>query len=308
MLREAENRIKIEGILSEIDLKYGSFQKDGKTNETIGGIIKIRVDQEINKQPVTNEIPVHMFATKYTKKGTISPAYENIEKVMKEYISIAAAGGEAGADRVRITNGKLQMNEYYNQQGQFVSFPRITTSFMAKATGEFKPEATFTLEFAVSNMAYEVDKDGIEVEPKKLKITAILPQYGGKVDVINLHAVAPGVIDAIEQYWEKDATFKANGRLNFTSKTETVYEEVDFGEPVERVRTTTLSELIITGGSQAPLEGDHAFDVDDIIAAMTERKTRLENLKNKNIGKAAPAEVGKSTNKSIAEAGKDLGF
>ena len=45
MLREAENRIKIEGILSEIDLKYGSFQKDGKTNETIGGIIKIRVDQ-----------------------------------------------------------------------------------------------------------------------------------------------------------------------------------------------------------------------------------------------------------------------
>ena len=41
---------------------------------------------------------------------------------------------------------------------------------------------------------------------------------------------------------------------------------------------------------------------------MTERKTRLENLKNKNIGKAAPAEVGKSTNKSIAEAGKDLGL
>lgn len=39
-LREAENRVKIRGVLSEIDLKYGSFMKDGKPAETIGGVIK----------------------------------------------------------------------------------------------------------------------------------------------------------------------------------------------------------------------------------------------------------------------------
>jgi hypothetical protein len=72
MLREAENRVKIEGILSEIDLKYGSFVKDGKPVETIGGVIKVQVDQLINGVPTTLEIPVHMFATKYTKKGTIN--------------------------------------------------------------------------------------------------------------------------------------------------------------------------------------------------------------------------------------------
>ena len=79
MLKEAENRVKVEGILSEIDLKYGSFQKDGRAVDTIGGLIKVRVDQEINKQSVINEIPVHMFATKYTKAGGINPAYESIE-------------------------------------------------------------------------------------------------------------------------------------------------------------------------------------------------------------------------------------
>ena len=42
MLREAENRVKIEGVLSEIDLKYGSFMKGGKPVETIGGVIKIQ--------------------------------------------------------------------------------------------------------------------------------------------------------------------------------------------------------------------------------------------------------------------------
>lgn len=305
MLKEAENKIKIEGILSEIDLKYGSFQKDGKTIESIGGVIKVRVDQEINKQSVSNEIPVHMFATKYTRAGSINPAYESIERVMKDFISIAAAGGEAGADRVRITNAKLQMNEYYNQNNQLVSFPRVTTSFVSKATGEFKPEATFSLSFAVSDIAMVTDNDGIEVTPKKLKVTAILPQYGGKVDVVNLFAISPNVISAINSYWEKDYSFKVSGRLNFTSKTETVYEEVDFGEPIEKVKTTSVSELIITGGSQSPLEGDFAFDVNDIIAAMTERKSRLENLKTKNVAKNAPAPA---SHNSISRAGQDLGF
>lgn len=307
MLKEAENRVKIEGILSEIDLKYGSFQKNGRAVETIGGLIKIRVDQEINKKSVSNEIPVHMFAAKYTKAGEINPAYESIERVMKEYVSIAAAGGEAGADRVRITNAKIQMNEYYNQNNQLVSFPRITTTFVSKATGEFKPEATFSMTFAISDMSFVTDADGVEVEPRKYKITAILPQYGGKVDVVNLFATSPNVIDAISSYWEKDCTFKASGRLNFTSKTETVFEEVDFGEPIEKIKTTTVSELIITGGSQEALEGDFAFNVDDIIEAMTERKKRLEENKTKNMSKKAPAEVSKGT-KSIAEAGKDLGF
>lgn len=307
MLKEAENRVKIEGILSEVDLKYGSFQRDGRAIESIGGLIKVRVDQEINKQSVSNEIPVHMFATKLTKSGAPNPAYESIERVMKEYISIAAAGGEAGADRVRITNAKIQMNEYYNQNNQLVSFPRITTTFVSKATGEFKPEASFSMTFAISDMCYVTDADGIEVEPKKYKITAILPQYGGKVDMVNLYATNPNVIDAISTYWEKDYTFKANGRLNFTSKTEKVYEDVDFGEPIEKIKTTTVSELIIVGGSQEALDGDYAFDVNDIIAALAERKTRLENLKTKNISKKAPAEVGK-TNRSIAEAGRDLGF
>ena len=69
MLREAENIVRIEGILSETDLKYGSFEKNGSKINSIGGIIKIQVNQEINGEPVTLEVPVHMFASEYTNKG-----------------------------------------------------------------------------------------------------------------------------------------------------------------------------------------------------------------------------------------------
>lgn len=290
MLREAENRVKIEGILSEIDLKYGSFVKDGKPVETIGGVIKVQVDQLINGVPTTLEIPVHMFATKYTKKGTINPSFESIEKVMNEYVSIPiAATSGVEPDKVRITSARIDMNEYFGQNGQFISFPRITTSFVARATGTFKPEATFSLEFVVSNIAYAVDKEGVEVEPKKLEVTVIVPRYGEKVDVIKLVATNPNVIDAIEQYWQINETFKANGRLNFTSQTHIETQEVDFGEPIERVVTTSLSELVITGGSQNPLEGDFAFDINDIKKARAERKERLNELKEKGKNKKAPA-------------------
>ena len=99
---------------------------------SIGGIIKIQVPHDEK----TLEISVHMFASEYTNKGAKNPAYESIERVMNEYTSIAAAGGVDGADRVRITNGKLTMNEYYSQDGRLVSFPRVTASFVSKNIGK----------------------------------------------------------------------------------------------------------------------------------------------------------------------------
>ena len=52
MLRQAENKIRIEGILSEINLKYGSYVRDGKTIDNIGGTIKVLVSQEVNGENV----------------------------------------------------------------------------------------------------------------------------------------------------------------------------------------------------------------------------------------------------------------
>lgn len=305
--RQAENKVRIEGILAESDLKYGSFEKNGQPVESIGGSIKVLVNQTINGENVSLEIPVYMFSSKYTKKGTINPSYESIEKVMKEFVSIAAAGGMANADKIRITNADIRMNEFIGQNGQLVSQPRVHASFVSRAIGDFKPEATFNLEFMVSSISRVVDNDGVEVDPAKLEIKAIVPQYTAptastmNVDLITLYAVAPGVINAVESYWEAGECYKASGRLNFSSRTEEVIEEVDFGEPQRSVRTINVSEFIITGGSQAPLEGDFAFDIDDIRAGMAARKNKIEEAKTTKTGKKTPVQDSKK--------GKlDLGF
>ena len=303
MLRQAENKVRIEGILSEINLKFGSFVKNGATVDNIGGNIKVLVHQTINGEDVSLEIPVYMFATKFTNAGKPNPAYESIEKVMTEYVSIASGAGEAGADKIRITNGNIRMNEYYNQQGQLVSFPRVNASFVTKATGEFRPEASWSLEFAVSSMDFVTDADGVEVEPKKLRIKVIVPQYGGKVDTMEFYATNPRVIDAITSYWENQKTYSAKGRLNFTSTTREIIEECDFGEPDVHIQTVSVSELIVTKGTQSAMEDDMEFKPADLAAALKEHKAYLETLKDKTSQKPHSTPAPTSSNQEF-----DLGF
>ena len=303
MLESKENSVKIEGILSEIDLEAGSYMKDGKTVEKIGGSIKVRVNQMLNGVETELDIPVYMFANKLTNKGTPNPAYASIERVMNEYKSIAAVGIDA-ADRVRITGANIRMNEYYGQGDKLNSYPRINASFVTKITdmSKYNPEASFSAIFAVGSMGYETDKDGVEVTDR-YKIRGIMPQYGGSVDVIDFFATSPNVIDAVSSYWEQGDTVKINGKLNFTSKTEEKLVEVDFGEPRVERKTTSVSELIITGGSQTPLEGDFAFDMDEIQAALEARQARLAELKAK-----AKAKDNKSAPKAAPKKAMDLGF
>ena len=304
MLRQAENRVKIEGILSEIDISPKPFKKNGKEVEAIGGSIIVKVTQKINGEEKELMIPVHMFSAKLTNAGKPNPAYESIKRVANEFKSIASTGSEDEADRVRITNASIRMNEYYAADGHLVSFPRINASFVTKIPkNDCKPEATFVAEFAVAVIAEEMDRNGEPTE--RYKINALLPQYGGKVDVVPMFAESRGVIDAITTYWAVGDTVRANGKLDFSSKTEVTYEEVDFGEPVEKIRTVNKSDLIITGGSQEPLESDLAFAKADLDEALVERKARLEKQKDKDMSRTAQKSAPpQNSNNGFA----DLGF
>jgi hypothetical protein len=297
------NVVKIEGILSEIDIDYKDFKKNGVDTKAIGGVIKIRVNTQINGTDTELEIPVHMFAAQLTNSGSPNPAYESIARIKDEYVSIAASDIEH-ADRVRITKGAIAMNEYYGQDGRLISFPRITASFVTKIKKEeCKPKAEFTVTFMVGKAGYELDKDGVETN--KYKVTGMVPQYGGKVDVVPFFAYNAGVIDAVSNYWNEGDTVKATGRLNFTSETKEVETKVDFRDPVIETRTFSVSELVITGGSSTPLDGEFAINYDDVKVALEQRKSRLDELKNKAATKGTS---GKAPAPASGNKFKDLGF
>lgn len=285
-IKQSANRVDIEGILVSTDLKKGSFQRDGQTKETIGGSIIVRVDQEINGKKVTSDIPVHMFSTKYTKTGNINPSYESIETIMNDFVSIAAAGNVEGADKVTLT-GDIRMNEYVGRDGKTVSFPRIHASFAARVKGEYTPKANFDVTFAVLKKEEERDKEGNETGRYMVKGAVI--QYGGKADVVPFFVVNSNAINFISTYWDEGTTVRATGKLNFTSRKETVVTEVDFGEPQKRERTISISDLIITGGSN-PIDPDSedAYKEEEIKEALANRLAAIERMKNKPKTPTAP--------------------
>lgn len=286
-MRQAENKVRIEGIVSEIDINETSFTKNGQLREAIGGKVTIRVKQVISNEERVLEIPVHCFATKTTNKGTPNPAYDSIIKVQKEYNSIASCGSEEEADCIRVTGGDIRMNEYYSQNGNFVSFPRINSSFFQKVRkDELEPEATFNVQFVVTNKAEEVDANG-DVTGRYI-ITGALPQYGDVVDVVKFYCESEGVINAVSTYWEIGDTVQAHGKLNFSQKTETITEESDFGDAISRQRTISVSEPIITGGTQEPLGDELSYTNDEIRDGLARRKAKLEAEKDKAAHKAAP--------------------
>lgn len=307
MLKQAENKVKIEGILNEINLEYGSYTKDGKPVECISGSINIKVDQIINGEEVTCEVPVHMFSNKYKTDGSLNPAFTSIEKVKTSYVSAAAAAGtETEPDRVRITSADIRMNEYYSSADKLVSFPRINASFVNRIKKEeCKPEATFELTFVVGQADFEVVNDE---NTGRYRVQAIVPQYGGRVDIIPLIGASKGVVSAISTYWQEGETVKATGRLNFSSKTETITIEQDFGEPIERTRTTNVSELLITGGSQTPLDEEYSYKTEDIRQAIAKRRDRLEAQKEKDLARAKSRKASISTASSSNKPAFDLGF
>ena len=169
MFRQATNKVFIEGILSEINLEKRNYtNKSGEPTEAIGGNIKILVEQG----EATYEVPVYMFANRYTLAGKENSAYNSIKTVMDEYSSIAAVGKDA-ADRIRIGSGVVKMNDFVGRNGEIVSQPRVHASFVSKVLRNFTPKAEFELEVVFQDALRVVDRDGVELDPPKLKVNAI---------------------------------------------------------------------------------------------------------------------------------------
>ena len=291
-MRQALNEVYIEGILLEKSIEEIEWTRDGQKVPALSGKVVIEVPQVIDGEEKNLEIEVYMFANKYTKAtNEPSKTYIAIQNVKDNFVTAAMTGDKATADKVR-TKGSIRMNEYPGRTGEIVSYPRIHANFINKITGQFNPRADFSLEFVLGTFVPVVDKDGIEVEPKQLKVTAVVPGYNDTVDIINLLAVSPTVVDGIESNWEKDNTYKVNGRLFFTAESKVIKEEAAFGEASERVVRRVVSDLIIKNGTEA-YEGEFAFDINEVASALARHKAELEEKKNaKKVDTNTPKQSG----------------
>lgn len=297
-LREALNEVFIEGILKEKTLELATINVQGKKADVIRGELVIS-DKE------NSEHRVRVFANKLTKEGKENSVYKGLKTVMDEYVSVAEAlklGQTAeAADKVRITKGKIGLNEYYTPNGELRSFPIVTTNFVNRVKdGTYNPKAEFSLEFYFDNILPEI-KDNEETG--RLIVKGIVPVYGGEVIPLTLIVADEDAVNYIQTNYEKGKTGKVWGELVNTVEITKIVEQ-GFGKAKEKIVTKIINELVITGGEEDQYSEDdeRSYSTDLIKKAMAERDIKLDELlKNSK-------DNGKKTKTNNAPVKKELNF
>jgi hypothetical protein len=301
MIKEMTNSVVVEGILSEIGLEKADYTKDGIKHDCIRGDIKVKVVTPIvsGGEEVELEVPVRFFVKKLTNAGNENPAYTSLNTLMSSGKSIAAVGINE-ADCVRITGASVRMQEYYTPDGRFVTYPSISASFVnVIKRSDMEPKAKAEVELCVQQMRRLTDKDGVETGV--LQILGATVGYGEYTDVIPFVTSNPKYIAAIEASYSEGDTMKVVACLNFSSRVEKTYEEVAIGDPIERVRTINVSDLVIASVAPSELSADD-IDPADMTACLNKRTARIEALKTKSANKQN-AERNKATEKAKATLG-----
>ena len=281
---QGTNKITIVGKLLDVAFASGKT-KTGAPYERAN--LTVRVAQTYGGNDEVSEIPVSMFASQFTSKGTPNPAYQSLQDLRK--MKTAQDHGIDGADTVRITGASIRENNFVSKSGQLISGWQINTSFVN--AGSTADVASFILDIFIMDMSPELDRDGDETG--RLCIKGALVQYGGKVDVLNFIVEAPDTVDYIQSHWNVNETNTVKGRIRVTSKEEKhdAASSSSWGEDVPDTTTRMIRELIITKGDDEGKEEDFAYDPNEIRKGFNVRKAEIEQLQLDAKNKASkPAE------------------
>jgi hypothetical protein len=266
ILREADNQVVIEGTLLEV--------RHSEWNSKEG--LNIELDIEVAE----NEVHTVHGMTRYKKKdGSDNAIAKGYQTIVNEYLTVAKHGRDQ-ADKVRVTQGKIGVNEYYGQDKQLKTFPQINTNFVNRvgAGDVFNPRAEFEVEVFVKSVVPEMKNDD---ETGRVKVNAIIPVFGGKVIPFEFMVSAEGA-EFVSDNYEVGCTTRVYGDIvNFKEVKETEVA-VAFGRPQKKITTKTVREYLITGGTD-PYEEENVnvFTIESIQQAMVEREAYLQELQNR---------------------------
>lgn len=303
MVRELKNQCVIEGILSEIALDEGTFTRgDGTSDSYIRGFFKVQVAQAIEGKEAVLDIPVHVYAVATTKKGGSNPSYASLKTVIDSFKSIAAVGIEE-ADKIRVTGARVDANEFISlNDGSLISRPRIMGSFVSRVKAEdFKPRAVWEVELYINKMDYVHDNDGVETDT--YQIDGIYVGYNERAFPMSIITRSKKNAEAIARSYGVGDTIWSCGHLNFTSNTQTYFEEVEIGDPIEKRITTFVNEFVLSG-IRSLSDGLSKEDIEHVAAL---RMKRLEDDKEKSMQR----ETTRQSGETAAPSGRgkvDLGF
>lgn len=261
--RKTENKAFVIGILKRKEL---NFKKDSQNRDFVGGNIVVLCDTPLG----LGEVKIKVMQYAITNAGKENTLYKGICTVNNEYKSIEEVG-EVEADLIKI-EGSVEDNTYFNvKSGEFVESLDIKGTFFNRLNKEDK--IAHCCKAGVEGYITKINPVGEELEVEIVGIG-----YKG-VSVPVKGIIEKNLVSSFMNGYRVGCTATLNFAFLNITQTESVQENVGFGESLGEVVTRTIRKKIIFGGS--PVNYSNPISEEEVKRATAIREANLSEKKEK---------------------------
>lgn len=272
------NNVTVRGYIFSHSLQQRVTGPNAKQPNTpfIMGDLNVAVDED-----GMNVIPVHFtYVTEFRKNGNSNSTYTDLLSIINGVDTYEKVGVDAV--KVRI-NGDLEINDFYNRNGELVSAKRVRGGFLHFITPNetLNPCATFETDMlAMSSIDHEVENGEDYLELKgyvfnfrkdALPVSFSITSEAGRNFFESMN------FSPSEPYFGKVWGNIINTTV--VSSREVESEDVGFGQPVVTQTTRSFRTWQVDGANVGLELDDDTITLGDIKRLVQERETRLADLK-----------------------------
>lgn len=277
MAKESTNVIKIAGQIVEIDSRQGVNKKGGY----IAGKILVKTAED-------NIVPVGFYANLKKNDGNTNPIAISLQSIVETYKTINEHGPDE-ADHVEITSAQISENTFYREDGREIRGFQLKSAFFNRKPS-VEPESKFVVSGEVLRVMDEIVDD---VPTGRAILTLLVIGYGNRANVIDFVVEGATKVDYVKATYSEGQEVKIEGNVVVQEIVQELKEEVAFGDPIVRTRTSSLYELQVTGGT-APQ--DSSIPEAEKVEMMSVRKAKLEEAKAAKMNKGKGSSKPKASN------------
>lgn len=260
---ELLNSVTIEGEVFSHDLEVKNQEVTVKVDGTSTKVKMDVIQGAVEIRTAENEVhKVRLYSRAKKNDGGDNAQYAGYVTLMNELVTVKQiAEGKApegsAPSKVRATQAKLDVSEYYNEGGQLKQYQQSQGRFVnrLKETDVYTPRAEYDVEGIVGSVKPEIKN---EEETGRMIIDLLVPTYNGAVE---LTFISPAEYqDYIQMNFEPNMTVNLYGNMiNFSEKIVTK-EAGGFGEDKTTEKWNNVHELSVRGGKVYEYDEDNAVN------------------------------------------------
>ena len=299
-MKNMVNIVNINGTLYDVSLDRGVLSDNRKY---IRGTIQIQVDTD-------NVVTLNVFESETTASGNPNAKYATLERMMElgTTSSIVNAGADA-AIAINVGNANLNLNDWYNQNGELVSSIQNFGGFIR--TGSNGPaQATFEVDMLITSTADEVARNSEhEMEPTgNLLVKGYIFDFRKRIMPVTFVVSSAAGVEYFRSL-ENNTFTKVWGNIVTQTTQSTRVEKSSFGEDKVVTYTNTRKRYEIVGAASDVYEfgAEGILTVDEVKSALADREVHLAEVKNRS-SRSNAASTPKTTSAPAKSAYSDFKF